>query len=242
MKHFYEIKSIGMESEVKMNSRTVTGYFSRFNNIDHDGDLIVSGAFKKTIKERGQDGANLIVHLTDHKMDTGSLLGKPKLSESYDGGIFETTISDTTKGNDILKLYRDGVINQHSFGFRTIKQSKREAYNEIQEAMIYEVSTVILGANQETPFTGFKGLKADDLIERYQTLKKAYYDGDYSDEVFPILNAQIKQIEQDMIQEFINLKVATTDTQPDEIKAIEPLKEANEELYLGLKLLTLKHF
>lgn len=236
MRKHFEIKSIEVKGDVSMNSRTVTGYFSRFGNVDSDNDVIIPGAFKKTIKERGQEGANLIVHLADHKLDTGHLLGKPKLWEATDGGMFETTVSDTTKGTDVLKLYRDGVINQHSFGFKTIKNLNK-GYNEIQEVMIYEVSTVVLGANDQTPFTGFKGLKEDELLERYNVLSKAWYDGDYTDEMFPILKAMKAEVEKEIIERYISLKNDTT--QPP-IVSIEP--DRSEELKAAIQLLTIKLF
>lgn len=211
MKRYFQIKSIDVvASDVDLKSNTVTGYFSRFGNVDSDGDMLVPGAFTKSIKERGTDGANLIVHLADHKMDTGNLLSKPKLWEAKDGGMFESTISDTTKGRDILKQYRDGLINQHSFGFKTLKNTPKGSYNEISETMVYEISTVVLGANDQTPFTGFKGLKEDEILARYELLQKCWRDGDYSDEVFPIIKAQILEIEQEIIQRYISLKAIDT--------------------------------
>lgn len=218
MKRFFEVKGVDSKGEVKMNSRTITGYFSRFGNVDSDGDMLVPGAFEKTIKERGQGG--LIKHLTDHRFDTDHLIGIPKVWEVSDGAMFETVVSDTTKGNDILKLYRDGVINQHSFGFKTLKESKKSAYNEISEVMLYEVSTVVLGANSETPFTGFKGMKGDELLQQYELLVKCYENGDYSDDVFPILKAQMDQIKEQMIFEYMQMKTQTT--QPERTATTEP--------------------
>lgn len=236
MKHF-EIKNIGFAGEVNMNSRTIEAYYSRYGNIDSDRDMIMPGAGAKTIKERGSEGSNLIVHLADHNLSTNSLLSKPKLWEVQDGGMFQSTISDTTKGNDILKLYRDGVINQHSFGFRTIKNTPRKDYNEINEVMIYEVSTVVLGANQETPFVGFKGLKEEELKERYLTICRAWNDGDYSDEVFPVIKAMKLQLEQEIINLYIYSKDAST--LPTE-EVTKP--ESTDNLKTALQLLLLKHF
>lgn len=241
MKRFFEVKNIECKGEVKMNSRTITGYFSRFGNVDSDGDMLMPGAFVKSIKERGNEGAGLIVHLADHKMDTANLLGKPKLWEATDGGMFETTISDTTKGNDILRLYRDGVINNHSFGFNTTKNAQKGSYNEITEVKLYEVSTVVLGANSQTPFTGFKGLQPDELKERYDLLQKCWNDGDYSDEVFPLLKAQMKEIEQLIIKEFFEQKETSTTTQPVTTVITEP-EAGTKELFDSIQLLTIKHF
>ena len=237
MRHF-EIKGIDSKGEVKMDSRTITGYFSRFGNVDSDGDVLVPGAFQKTIKERGHEGTKLIKHLTDHRLDTDHIIGLPKVWEVADGAMFETTVSDTTKGNDILRLYRDGVINQHSFGFKTLKESKKSAYNEISEVLLYEVSTVVLGANSNTPFVGFKGLKPDELIERYNLLQKCYYDGDYSDDVFPILKAQLAEVKEMIIDEYIKTKENAI-TEPELPATTQPI---GSEVIDHIKLLTLKHF
>lgn len=237
MRRFFEVKTIDEVGEVKMDSRTISGYFSRFGNLDSDGDMLVPGAFTKTIRERGYDGNKLIKHLADHRLDTDHLLGLPKLSEVNDGAVFETTISDTTKGNDILRLYRDGVINQHSFGFKTIKNTRKSAYNEINEVMLYEVSTVVLGANSQTPFTGFKGLTPDQLVERYNLLEKCYRDGDYSDEVFPILRAQMDEIKEQIVAEYIKMQSMTTlpETEPTKSDDGSKLKDA-------IQLLIFKNF
>lgn len=235
---YFEVKGIESKGEVKMDSRTITGYFSRFGNVDSDGDMLVPGAFEKTIKERGLEGLKLIKHLTDHRLDTDHIIGLPKVWEVPDGAMFETTVSDTTKGNDILKLYRDGVINQHSFGFKTLKESKKSAYNEISEVMLYEVSTVVLGANSQTPFVGFKGMKADELVEQYNLLEKCYRDGDYSDDVFPILKAQLAEIKEAIVQEYIKTKVNAI-TEPERTATTQPI---GSEVIDHIKLLTLKHF
>jgi HK97 family phage prohead protease len=228
MKRFYEIKDLysadfkSMIEDVDMKSRTVTGYFSRFGNVDHDGDMLVNGAFTKSIKERGFEGKNIIPHILDHEIhETLKQLSKPKLFEKADGGFFESTVSDTSNGLDTLKLYRDGVINQHSFGFKTIRKETKGNYVEIKEVLLYEISTVPLGANDNTPFTGFKSMSKPDILNRYNVLTKAFKDGDYTDDTFQILEAQIKQMEQNMLELFI-AETKTTEpvatTQP-EVKA-----------------------
>lgn len=237
-KHF-EVKNITQQDaaikDVDLKSRTVTGYFSRFGNIDSDEDMIVPGAFTKTIKERGQDGKNVIIHLADHWMSTDNLLGKPKLFELRDGGYFETTFSNTTKANDILQLYEDGVINQHSFGFKTIKAENKKSYREIQEVMIYEISTVVLGANSETPFTGFKSLTKPQLITNYKTLKGAYDNGTYTDDTFMLLEAQLKQLEQEIVLKSISeaTEPERSSTLPGKISSIS-LQAAMEQLKINL--------
>jgi uncharacterized protein len=186
MNRIYDIKNVfsadfsdGMIKDFDFKSRTVTGYFSRFGNRDHDGDVMMPGAFSRSIEMRGAGSRNMIPHLADHMMDTSNLLAKPKLYEKADGGFFESSISDTNKGLDILKQYRDGLINQHSFGFKILRHEDKEGHREIKEVLLYEVSTVVLGANENTPFEGFKSFTKPQLLERYNTLQKFYRNGDY---------------------------------------------------------------
>lgn len=235
MKRFYEIKTIELGNtgikDFDFKSRTISGYFSRFGNIDHDGDMLMPGAFSKSIKERGADGKNLIPHLADHIMNTSNLLAKPKLYEVQDGGVFESTVTDTVKGIDILKQYRDGLINQHSFGFKILKKEDKGGHQAIKEVLLYEVSTVPLGANEETPFNGFKSMGKPDLLDKYKLLQKCYKDGDYSDDLFPVLEAQIKQIEQELIAVLIKEQETT---QPVVITTTKPEVKRDWKTLLNL--------
>lgn len=241
MKNYYEVKNVfasdfqekAMIADVDMKSRTVTGYFSRFGNVDSDGDMLMPGAFTKSLNERGSKG--LIPHILDHDIHvTLKQLSKPKLYEKTDGGFFESTISDTTNGIDTLKLYRDGVINQHSFGFRTIHKESKSNHTEIKEVMLYEISTVTLGANSDTPFTGFKSMTKTELKNRYEVLTKAFNDGDYTDDTFKILEAQLKQIEADILQKYLS----DESTLPI-VNITEPVQKDISEV---IQLLTIKHF
>jgi HK97 family phage prohead protease len=240
MKRFYEVKDLdffdGMIKDVDMKSKTVTGYFSRFGNIDSDEEMLVPGAFVKTFEQRGSKG--LIPHILDHDIHiTLKQLAKPKLYEKADGGFFESNISDTTNGIDTLKLYRDGVINQHSFGFRTIQKEQKSNYTEIKEVMLYEISTVTLGANSDATFSGFKSLQPKELVNRYDVLTKALKDGTYTDETFVILEAQVKQLEQEMIEKY--LQILTQSKQPETTTA--PLiKDVDIDLVLAHIFLTEK--
>lgn len=240
MKQYFDVKSVsgsGTIKDVDVKSRTVTGYFSRFGNIDSDGDLITYGAFTKTIKERGHEGSNQIVHIADHYPTTDNLLSKPKLYELRDGGYFESTITRTQKGDDILRQYADGLINEHSFGFKTLRAEDKKGYREIKEVIIYEISSVVFGANDQTPFTGFKSLPKPQLIDTYKKYLNAFRNGMYSDDTFHLLEAQIKQLEQDIALKSISEEEdapASSATRPEVVDNLL-IKAAIGNLYLNLQ-------
>ena len=67
MKGLLEVKRNNEKSvsDVDLKNRVVTGYLSSFDNVDHSGDIIVKGAYTKTLKER----RNEIVFLNQHRWE-----------------------------------------------------------------------------------------------------------------------------------------------------------------------------
>ncbi|SDJ95800.1 prohead serine protease [Pedobacter sp. ok626] len=145
--------------QVDTDSRTISGYASVFNVVDSDGDLITKGSFSKTLS----GNKARIVHLYQH--NPVQLLGRPTiLHEDEKGLYFETTIAKTQLGDEVLELYKNGTIKEHSIGFQTVKSTNRGSYNEISEVKLFEFSSVTWGANSQAQFTGFKSQFASDTI------------------------------------------------------------------------------
>ena len=94
----YKNISQGIIEDIDEMKGIVTGYFSSFNNIDSDGDVILSGAYKKTVAENGPSGRNRIMHLLQHN----PLMPLAKPMELIEDGketpdqIIETTAAPTT--------------------------------------------------------------------------------------------------------------------------------------------------
>lgn len=193
MLHFKNIQESIKDIDPK--GRTVTGYFSSFGNVDSDGDVIVKGAFERTLKERGPGGKNRIMHLWQH--DPYRPIGKPSvLREDAKGLYFETFFPDTTLGSDTLKLYEAGIINEHSIGFNVINSEEKEGYTELKEIMLWEGSSVTFGANEETPSTGVKALFKDDstLQNEIERIQKFLRKGDVTDDTFEMLEYKLEQL------------------------------------------------
>ena len=218
--------------DIEPESRTVKACWSRIGNVDLDNDIIVAEAFTKTIKERGPKGKNMIWSLVDHKADMAHTLGKPK--ELYIEGdmlVAVTDLIETECGEDAIKLYEAGLINQHSIGFSTLKSdvNQKTGVRTITELKLYEGSAVLWGANPETPTLGFKGeIKEtkESLSMRLENLIKAFRGGSFTDDTFALMEIQIKQIQ----AELLALEITETITQSAE--AIEPtpvVEEKNDE-------------
>lgn len=225
--------------DIEPETRTVKACWSRIGNVDLDNDIIVAEAFTKTIKERGPKGKNMIWSLVDHKADMAHTLGKPK--ELYIEGdmlVAVTDLVETECGEDAIKLYEAGLINQHSIGFSTLKSDvdQRTGVRTITELKLYEGSAVLWGANPETPTLGFKGEfkeTKESLSLRLENLIKAFRGGNFTDDTFALMEIQIKQIQ----AELLTLEIAETITQPAE--AVEPTpvveEKSNEEVLKAIK-------
>jgi HK97 family phage prohead protease len=225
--------------DVVPESRTVKACWSRIGNVDLDNDIIVAEAFTKTIKERGPKGKNMIWSLVDHKADMAHTLGKPK--ELYIEGdmlVAVTDLIETECGEDAIKLYEAGLINQHSIGFSTLKSdvNQKTGVRTITELKLYEGSAVLWGANPETPTLGFKGEfkeTKENLSMRLENLIKAFRGGTFTDDTFALMEIQIKQIQ----AELLSLEITETITQSE--PSIEPTpvveEKNNEEVLKAIK-------
>lgn len=143
----------------------ISGYASHFLSVDSYGTAVKRGAFRKTIKERGDKTKVLWNHNTDY------VIGRPtQLREDATGLYFDARISEgTTYGRDVMALLRDGVPLDMSFGFQTIKdrsvadddvldfthapdyfKSKdgRKQVRVIEEVRLWEISVVTFGSNE----------------------------------------------------------------------------------------------
>jgi HK97 family phage prohead protease len=190
----YKNISQGIIEDIDEVKGIVTGYFSAFNNIDSDGDVIVSGSYKKTIAENGPQGRNRIMHLLQH--NPLMPLAKPMdLMEDAKGLRFTSKITETSYGKDVIKLYAEGVFNEHSVGFEIIKADNKAGYREIREIKLWEGSTVTWGANPNTPIESMKSWdkpKSEEMIAKFCNILR---NGDLTDESMIQLEIGLKQIE-----------------------------------------------
>ena len=177
--------------DVDLTKRTVVGYFSQFGSKDSDGDVIVKGAFKKTIQENKERIAHLLQHNINQPI--GKIVA---LEEDANGLKFESVLSKSTLGNDTLIQYQEGILREHSIGFNIIKDEKKSDYNEIQEVKLWEGSTVTFGANPNTPVIGIKSEaeKEVEAVKQLQALKNFMRKGSVSDESFRLIEFEISRI------------------------------------------------
>lgn len=233
MSNFYSTKSVsGAPIDMHDQSRTIVAYYSAFGNKDSDGDVIAAGAFTKTLQENGPQGKNRVWHLMNHSTDKP--VAKPyKLEEDSFGLKSYIKMPNTTLGNDLYELYKDGHITEHSIGFNVVKSMQKSDFNEITEIKLYEGSSVLWGANSNTPTVSVKAEMKTDVIDQIQKTIKSLRNGNFTDATFELLELRLKQLQQ-FLSEIKAEESIVAEAQPKETSletGENPISdEKNEEL------------
>ena len=150
-----EIKSFPFKiKSIDEDAGTFEGYASVFGNVDSYGDVVMPGAFSKTLLER----ADRVKVLWQH--DPWTPIGKPiEMREDKAGLYTKSKISQTQAGRDALTLLRDGVVNELSIGYQTIKEGRKGRHRGATGSQTLQYSLVTWAANDLAVVTGVKSLE-----------------------------------------------------------------------------------
>lgn len=184
----------------------VEGYLSAWDVVDSDGDMLMRGAFQKSIAERGPNsqGNRKIAFLRGHNVNTpvGKFL---ELSEDSTGLKYVAQMSKSSIGKDTLTLMEEGILNEHSIGYRRLrdKENMNGNFNEIKEVVLMEGSVLTFGANSQTPVIGVKSEDKPKLMQeqlnRLESVAKMLRKGELSDETYHLLEIELLQIKENLL-------------------------------------------
>ena len=175
----------------------VSGYFSAFGMVDSDGDIMMPGAFKRSIQDWGPEAKGRVKHLLNH--DPSQPLGKiVELKEDSYGLYYRSQVGSHRLGQDFIKMVESGLIGEHSIGFRTLREQKSDSANEIHEVMLFEGSSLTAwGANEYTPILGIKSLEQSAKIqEQIKSFEKFIRNSDVTDETIELCLIKVRQLAQ----------------------------------------------
>jgi HK97 family phage prohead protease len=192
----YNYKSFNSEvKDVDTKQGVVTGYFSAFGNVDSDGDIMMPGAFKRSIQDWGPEGKGRIKHLLNH--DPSKPLGKIQvLKEDEYGLYYESKVGKHNLGQDYIKMIESGLIAEHSIGFKTLREQKSGDANQIHEVMLFEGSSLTAwGANEATPLLGMKNMNnIEQIQDQIKSFEKFIRNSDVTDETIDLCMLKVKQL------------------------------------------------
>ena len=152
------LKSID-SAEAKATSASegiMTFYASVFGNVDSYGDIMQRGAFAKAIDAWKTNGKYPKV-VWNHNWDEP--LGKviDMLEDEYGLKVTVEFNMDVARAKEIWSLYKQGALTDFSFGYSvTADEYDNEGHRLIKEVRLYEVSPVLIGANNATHVVAMK--------------------------------------------------------------------------------------
>ena len=149
-----DYKALSFKAEdVDEKQGIIKGYAATWD-LDSGNDIIIRGAFTKTLAEKG----NQVKILWNHKSDLP--IGKPTVMREDDKGLYiEGKISNTTQGSDIRTLMLDGVIDQMSIGYiANDTEYKDDGVRVIKELELFEFSPVTWPMNEAAVIESVKSL------------------------------------------------------------------------------------
>jgi len=118
-----------------------SGYASLFGETDLNRDLVMPGAFQKSIGKRGVGGIRMLF-----QHDPAAPIGVWLEVREDRRGLFVRgkLMTEVAKGREVLALMRAGAIDGLSIGFRTVRgrTDAKSGVRHLMEVDLWEVSVV----------------------------------------------------------------------------------------------------
>jgi len=152
MSNSKEFKNINPILDLEVEGK-VEAVFSVFNTVDSDGDVVLPDSIKSGFGDKG------VAMVWGH--DWKDVIGRGEIVQDNDKAVFKGEfIMDTERGREAYNTVKAmGDLQQWSFGYEVVDSEKGAFQKDgletqdvryLKELRVWEVSPVLVGANQET--------------------------------------------------------------------------------------------
>ena len=168
-----EHKNIPFEIKAIEEDGSFVAYGSTFGNEDLGGDVVVKGAFKKSIHEKNINDILLL-----HQHDTSKIIGEFKSIEEDERGLLlrgQLFIQDIALAAETRFLMLKNKLKSMSIGFRIPEGGKsfENGRRMLKEIDLVEVSIVTFPMNPEAEILGVKKMKDLTIREFEEKMRDA---------------------------------------------------------------------
>jgi HK97 family phage prohead protease len=153
----FEVKTVGSDG-------TFTGLASTYGNVDLGGDVVMPGAFTKTIAEKRGQLPLLMGH------DPSAPIGLATLTDSPQGlQVRGELVLEADGAKSAYALLKKGVIRGLSIGYDAVKSVMVGGVRQLNEIKLFEVSLTPFPMNEAAVITSVKS-ESDQIAQFRQTL------------------------------------------------------------------------
>ncbi|MGE5113124.1 MAG: HK97 family phage prohead protease [Acidobacteriaceae bacterium] len=140
----FEVKSIASDG-------TFTGLASTYGNVDLGNDMVMPGAFTKTLSDKRGQVPLLMGH------DTSSPIGLAVLTDTPSGlQVKGELVLEVPEAKSAYALLKKGVIKGLSIGYDTVKSVMDGGVRKLTELKLFEVSLTPFPMNESAVITSVK--------------------------------------------------------------------------------------
>lgn len=154
------------------------GLAAVFNKADSFDDVILPGAFKKSLRGQGKRKVKML-----HEHERSKPIGVWDELKETPEGLFARghLLTELASAKETLILLKAGLLDSMSIGFLTVKDSYNTdtKVRELIEVKLFEVSLVLFPAQEGALISSVKAL-TPELIETKLDLENALRDAGFS--------------------------------------------------------------
>lgn len=136
------------------------GYASTFNHVDRGNDLVLPGAFERSLRERGAQSIKLLWQ-HDPREPIGVI---EDIFEDHHGlYVRGRLLLDIGRAGEARKLMQAGAVDGLSIGFHTLKSNKRaDGVRLLRDVDLWEISLVTFPMNPRARIIFHKEMAVDE--------------------------------------------------------------------------------
>jgi len=131
----------------------VTALVSVFGNVDHDGDRVMPGAFRKSLGRWRTSGLQIPVLFSHDWLNPMAHIGVVlRANETKEGLEVRYKLDlDNEWGAQVFKLIKERRLTEHSFAYEIVREKMgADSANELLELDIIEIGPTLKGSNSAT--------------------------------------------------------------------------------------------
>ncbi len=145
------------------------GYASTFGNVDHAHDVILPGAFKKTLKENNGGKVPILDHHDSTRQIGWNLEAREDKHGLWVRGQLDLNVQLARERHSLMQMAsRVGARTGLSIGFQTVRAEspgKAAGVRNLKELKLFEYSIVVFPMNPEAGVTTVRG--RDEWVSQF---------------------------------------------------------------------------